>query len=164
MQTEPHIVERPERAYVGITRRVTMQTVAEIADRLPGIFASVNQRGIVPAGPPFFRYLAIDTDGGLEIEVGVPVPANTAGEGDVVAGVLPGGRYAVVRHHGPPDQLLGATAGLLDWAKERGLEWDVTPGPAGDRWGCRLEEYLTDPREQPDPNRWETDLAFRLAD
>jgi effector-binding domain-containing protein len=164
MQTEPNIVERPEQAYLGITRRVTMRRIPEIADRLPGLVGWILEHGIVPAGPPFFRYLVIDMDGELEIEVGVPVPANTAGEGDIVAGVLPAGRYAVVRHNGPPDQLLGATAELLAWAKERSLEWDVTPTTDGDRWGCRLEEYHTDPRVQPDPNKWETDLAFRLAD
>jgi len=35
---------------------------------------------------------------------------------------------------------------------------------AGERWGCRLETYLTDPSEEPDMNKWETQLAFRLAE
>jgi hypothetical protein len=29
---------------------------------------------------------------------------------------------------------------------------------------CRLEIYLTDPGKQPDMDKWETQLAFRLAD
>jgi hypothetical protein len=33
----------------------------------------------------------------------------------------------------------------------------------GDRWSCRLEIYLTDPSQEPDMNKWETQLAFRLA-
>jgi hypothetical protein len=33
----------------------------------------------------------------------------------------------------------------------------------GQRWGCRLEAYTTDPAEEPDMNTWETELAFRLA-
>jgi hypothetical protein len=33
----------------------------------------------------------------------------------------------------------------------------------GQRWGCRLEVYNTDPAEEPNMNKWETELAFRLA-
>ena len=51
-----------------------------------------------------------------------------------------------------------------NWAAEQGLTWDVTPSESGDRWGCRLETYLTDPREEPDMSKWVTQLAFRLAE
>jgi hypothetical protein len=57
-----------------------------------------------------------------------------------------------------------ATKALLDWAAEQGLTWDMTPGESGERWGCRLESYLTDPRQEPDMSKWVTQLAFRLAD
>jgi hypothetical protein len=53
---------------------------------------------------------------------------------------------------------------LLDWAAEQGLTWDVSPSEDGDRWGARLEFYLTDPAEEPDMSKWQTQLAFRLAD
>jgi hypothetical protein len=65
---------------------------------------------------------------------------------------------------GAPETLAGATASLLDWAAAEGLAFDMSPSPEGERWGCRLEIYLTDPRDQPDMNKWETRLAFRLAD
>lgn len=38
------------------------------------------------------------------------------------------------------------------------------PSVAVRRWGCRLEVYKTDPAEQPDTGKWETELLFRLAD
>ena len=63
-----------------------------------------------------------------------------------------------------PSGLEGATAELLQWAETRGLLWDMNDSPAGERWGCRLEIYHSDPREQPDMNAWRTELAFRLAD
>jgi hypothetical protein len=34
----------------------------------------------------------------------------------------------------------------------------------GGALGCRVESYLTDPRVEPDMDRWETEPAFRLAD
>ena len=93
----------------------------------------------------------------------MPVAAAVNGAEPVLAGLLPAGRYAVVRHTGPFSQLAGATRDLLDWAAARGLAWDRTESPAGERWGCRLEVYLTNPAVEPDPGKWETELAFRLA-
>ena len=63
-----------------------------------------------------------------------------------------------------PQTLMAATSALLDWARERGLNWDLSHTDAGEKWGCRLESYLTDPAGQPDMTKWQTELAFRLAD
>ena len=30
--------------------------------------------------------------------------------------------------------------------------------------GIRIENYLTDPAKEPDSAKWETELAFKLAD
>jgi len=69
-----------------------------------------------------------------------------------------------VRYTGHPAGLLDATTALLNWAGEQGLTFDVTPTAEGDRWGARLEIYETDPALEPDLDKWETQLAFRLAD
>jgi hypothetical protein len=69
-----------------------------------------------------------------------------------------------VRHRGHPEGLIDVTATVLAWAERRGLEWDAVDTDEGQRWSCRLEIFRTDPMAEPDPNNWETDLAFRLAD
>jgi effector-binding domain-containing protein len=164
MPTAPRIVERAEQPYVAVSGRVTMQTIGAIADRLPEVFAWLGARGLEPAGAPFFKYDLIDMERQLEVEAGVPVASVAAGDGEVVAGVLPAGRYASLTHVGHPDELVEATTALLDWAAQQGLAWDMTETPEGQRWGCRLEVYKTDPAEQPDMSKWETELLFRLAD
>lgn len=161
--TEPRVVERAEHPYVAIKGLVTMQTIPEIADRMSEVFGWLGERGIEPVGAPFFKYNVIDMDHELEIEVGVPLATPVAGDGEVLAGVLPAGRYATVSHVGHPDELMQVTADLLDWAAKQGLTWDMTRTDRGERWGCRLELYNTDPAVEPDMNKWETDLAFRLA-
>ena len=100
----------------------------------------------------------------LEVEVGTPVAAALDGDSQVLAGVLPAGQYATARYRGHPDGLSGATATLLDWAEKQHLTWDMTPDPAGERWGARLEIYETNPAIEPDMTKWTTRLAFRLAD
>jgi effector-binding domain-containing protein len=164
MPTAPRIVERAEQPYVAVSGRVTMHTIGAIADRLPEVFAWLGARGLEPAGAPFFRYDLIDMERQLEVEAGVPVATAAAADGEVLAGVLPAGRYASLTHVGHPDGLVEATTALLDWAARQGLAWDVTETPEGQRWGCRLEVYKTDPAEQPDMGKWETELLFRLAD
>ena len=164
MTTEPQVQVRPAQPYVGVRRTVTMSTISEVADRIPDLMGLVAQQGVEP-GAPFLRYLVIDMERALVIEAGVPVPDATAvrPQGEAFSAELPAGRYAVARHHGHPDDLLGATAELLRWADEQGLEWDRRDSAEGDVWGCRLELYLSDPREVA-MDDWDTDLVFRLAD
>jgi effector-binding domain-containing protein len=160
----PEIIQRPAQPYVGISGWVTMTTVGSVADRIPEIFGWLGGAGIAPAGPPFFRYHVIDMERQLQVEAGVPVASAVEGEGAIQAGTLPAGRFAVMTHTGAPDTLAGPTGELLDWAKARGLEWDVLQTEAGEQWGCRVEFYLTNPAEEPDASKWQTQLAFRLAD
>jgi effector-binding domain-containing protein len=168
MTTTPHvpprIVERAAQPYAAVRAVVTMATVATIAHRIPEVLGRLDALGVAPAGPPFLKYNVIDMEGELEIEAGVPVAAPVPGSGDLFSGLLPAGRYVTFTHVGNPDRLVGATALLLDWAAAAGLQWDMTSTEAGQRWGSRLESYLTDPRVQPDTTKWETELAFRLAD
>src|SRR5687767_11212199 len=114
MMTNLAIEERTAQPYVTIRRTITMQTFPEIADRMPGLFEWLAERGIAPAGPPFFRYLVIDMERELDVEAGVPVAAPVDGDGEVLAGVLPAGRYAATTHVGHPDELIAVTGALLD--------------------------------------------------
>jgi effector-binding domain-containing protein len=163
IMSTPVIEERPAQPYVAVRGVVTMQTFPQIADRLGEVFGWLGARGVAPAGAPFFRYLRIDMQGELEIEAGVPVAAPVAADGELTAGVLPAGRYATIKHVGHPDALIGHTAALLSWGRARGLRWDCTDSERGELWGCRLEIMHTDPRVEPDLNRWTTELAFKLG-
>ncbi len=44
--SEPALVRRPEQPYAAIYGVVTMDTIALIADRLPGVFGWLAERGI----------------------------------------------------------------------------------------------------------------------
>lgn len=158
---EPQIVTLPERPYVAIPAVASVETLGSALPPLIGeVFGWLGRRGAAPAGAPFWKYNVVDMPGRIDVEVGVPVAAPQAGDSRVVAGALPGGRYVTVRHVGPPGTLAAATAELLDWAAARDLKWDIT----GERWCCRLENYLTDPVAEPDMNNWVTEISIRLAD
>ena len=40
------------------------------------------------------------------------------------------------------------------------VTFDRHERPTGTAWKARVEHYLTDPEEQPNPEKWETKLAF----
>lgn len=162
LQHEPVVVERAVQHYVGITRAITMTTFAEVADRMPAIFAWLAERGIAPTGAPFFRYWVIDMARELIVEAGVPVAGAVAGEGEINGSDLPAGRYLTVTHTGHPDELVDVTTAFLAWATSHGEVFDVEPASDGDHWACRLELLLTDPTEVPDLREWQTQLCFKL--
>lgn len=158
------IVTRAQEHYVAIRTQVSMEKIGtEVPPLNQEVFGWLGQRGAAASGPPFWKYNVIDMAASLEIEAGVTVASPLAGDGRVVAGTLPAGRYVSLHHVGAPETLMSATGFLLDWAADQGLAFDASPSPQGERWGCRLEIYLTDPREEPDLSKWETLLAFRLA-
>jgi len=161
---QPEIVARAQQPYVAIRERVTMSGLAGLGARFGELFAWLESRRITPAGAPFFRYLLIDMDRELEVDAGVPVAAPVEGDGRVMPGVLPAGRYAALTHVGPPSELAEASSVLQAWAAGRGLTWDMSARDRAEDWGSRLEIYLTDPAQEPDASKWETQLAFRLAD
>ena len=156
----PEIVEVGERPYVALRSKVAMDGIAAFADRMREVIDWLAAREIAPNDAPFFKYDVVDMEAGLVMEIGFPVDDLHHGEGEIVTGVLPAGRYASVNYHGHPDGLLNATRDLLDWAAAEGLEWDAH----GDNWTARLEIYKSDPREVPDMADWDTELQFKLKD
>ena len=157
------VQDRGQQPYVGMTASVTMDDFSPVADRLPEIIGRLAERGVQPAGAPFFRYRVIDMEREMVIEAGVPIAEPLDVDG-LDADVLPAGRYVTTSFTGHPMQLMKVTADLLGWADDQGLVFEQHMGPQGDVWGCRLEFYETDPAVEPDMNRWTTTLAFRLAD
>ena len=164
MSSAPEIVTRAAQPYAAIRARVTMADLGTLGARFGEVFAWLGARGLEPAGAPFWRYNVIDMARKLEVDVAVPVAAAVDGDDHVVSGVLPAGRYATLTHVGHPGELYVVTGSLLDWAAAQGLTWDMSPGEEGERWGARVETYLTDPEVEPDMSKWVTELAFRLAD
>jgi len=163
MAPQPVVLERTPQRYVGITSSVPMRELGEqLPPVIPEVLGWLAARGIAPVGPAFWKYNVIDMDAELEMEVGVPVADEVSGDDRVHPGVLPGGRYAVAHYVGHPDGLEAATGELLAWAETEGLSWDTTEADGETRWGARLEEYLNGPDDQPDMDKWETDLVFRL--
>jgi effector-binding domain-containing protein len=159
----PRVVSRDAQPYVALAHSTGVAGLRAAAHSLPDVFAWLARRGEAPAGPPFFRYLTVEMPERVDVEVGVPLARRLEADDGLVAGTLPAGEYATLIYHGAPSGLVRATAVLLEWGAREDVRWDAEPTAAGERWASRLEIYRTDPAVEPDPDRWETELAFKLA-
>src|SRR5258708_31653744 len=164
MTTSPKIVERAAQTYVAIKSLVSREELGPVTGKLFGEAVGwLGRHVLARAGASFFRYGAVDMEQGLEIEFGVPTAKSVAGDDRVWADVIPAGRYASLIHQGPFEELYDANGTLGKWIEEEGLKVDVRRALEGDKFGCRLELYLTDPAVEKDPQKWETEVAFKLA-
>jgi len=161
MSHEPQIQARAAQHYAAIPVTVAMDGLSAAVDSgLPELFVWLAGQGIAPSGPPFIRYLVIAMAGEMQIELGVPVAAPVTASGRVQPGSFPEGKYLVLRHTGRYDGLVASNAALQQWAREHqvGLDtWDTAEGSA---WRSRAEHYLTNPAAEPDPAKWEVDVAY----
>jgi AraC family transcriptional regulator len=123
-----------------------------LGEALPEVWEHVQRAGVPAVGGPFARYFVFG-ERSVDLEAGFPVERPVAPGGRVVPGELPGGEAAVLVHHGPYDELPRAHEVLGAWVKKRGRV------AAGAPW----EVYVTDPGEEPDPARWQTDVVWPLA-
>jgi effector-binding domain-containing protein len=149
--------ERREQPYVSISAHAGLRAWGEVNALVPEVFGWLAERDIPPAGALFYRYHVIgDLDAPFHVEVGVPVASRVEGDGRVVAGAKPAGRYAVRVHRGHPDSISRTHLALLAWTEGQGF-------PAvkdGETWGGVFESYRTNPDDEPDPEKWETEVAF----
>ena len=161
---KPKLEERTEQHYVGIRTQATMQELGTVIPQCIGEVATwLDKQGVAPSGAPFTRYLIIDMAAMLEIEVGFPVVSALPGDGRVTPGTIPAGRYASLIYDGTDDDI-EANKVLLLWGQDQGLKWDTWYTEKGDGWGGRFEFSLTNPQDEPDQSKWQTEVAIRLAD
>lgn len=157
----PRVEERLEIPYVGIRLVTPFRGMLSVRDRLLAeVEAWADESGVAVVGYGFLRLHVVDMRGDMDIEVGLVTREPSQIEGRLCSGFLPDGRYATLSYRGAGT---GANRALLEWVKDQKLRLDRSEVPAGDRFACRYEAYLTDPAVEPRKKRWLIELAFKLA-
>lgn len=163
MLPQPEIVERDAAAYVAVTEKVTIPFGAVVDPLLGEVAAWLGDQGVRNFGPAVFRYNVVDMPR-LDMEFGFLVPEPLPANARVRVKTLPAGRYATLSHIGPYDNLIAATAHLIGWARDKGLVWDAHDTPEGQNFASRFELYPNGPMDEPDPQKWETQIFFKLRE
>ena len=165
MLTLPENIERQPQAYAYVSFTVRMDQMQRPAQEgFPLLFGYLAELGIEPVGAAFYNYRRINMADTLDVEAGIAVNKAGPDSDRVKFGTLPGGRFVTLRWHGHPDKLEPATGMLIGWLRLTQQPLDMEESPDGDHFACRLEIYETDPEEEPDMDKWVTELAFKLKD
>ncbi|MCF0057089.1 GyrI-like domain-containing protein [Dyadobacter sp. CY356] len=159
MTTEPKKEFLEAEPYVAIRQKVSM---AEIPTVLPPLISEVfvwmAKQKIEQNGAAFFRYLSMDENSNLVVDVGVPTKAKVAGDNRIISSVFPEGEYAALTFTGDYKNLRQAHMLLEEWIKQNGYKERSVPDD-GRLVGCRVEFYISDPGEEPDPEKWVTEVC-----
>lgn len=162
--TEPKLETRPEQPCVAVPISVPMKEWGKAVALVDDVFGWLAERDIPPAGPLFFRYLTIgDMETPFDLEIGVPVAEHIEGDDRVTAGSVPAGTYATLIHHGHPDKLHDSCLALEDWANGEGIRFQTVEENGETVWSGRFEFYLTNPADEPDMDKWSTEVAYLVA-
>lgn len=160
MLTLPRIVERQATHYAAVAAEVRIPFGDAIGPRMDAAAGYLDGAGVKDFGPALFKYDVIDMPR-LEMQFGFVTPAPVAGNDSVKPGVLLAGKYVNVTYVGPYEDLEQATAVVIGWARLVGVEWDSTGGPDGERFASRFEIYNNGPMDEPDPNKFETEIWIK---
>jgi effector-binding domain-containing protein len=164
MISKPKLEQREQQHYVAIRTAVPIPFGKYLQPLWSEVDAWLKRQGIPlsSSGPAIIRYLTTDMSKKLDIDVGFTIDKAVIGNGRIIAGVLPEGRYATLMYTGSykGKGLYKATVELLDWAKENNIEWNTSTKDGVEWWNGRTEFYLTDPDKETDPKKYQTELAF----
>jgi effector-binding domain-containing protein len=156
--TDHTVLELAPQSTIAVRVKAPMEDLdlaALFATHLPRLMAIAGE-----SRPAYARYHEFGPSQ-ADVEIGVPVvtevdvsQSRADDEAAISASELPGGRVAVVTHHGSYDTLGAAYGALHDWIHEQGLE--DGPGP----W----ESYLDDPATVEDVSALRTVLHWPLLE
>ncbi|HEX6508592.1 MAG TPA: GyrI-like domain-containing protein [Chloroflexota bacterium] len=162
--TKPIIDERPERHTAGIRLKAPIRDFKKVIPKtLTEVLTWAREQGVGTSDPPFMRLYVINMEGLMDMELGIRVTEPIQPSGRITPGVLPAGRYASLIYTGR-DRGYAGNSVLIGWAEKQGLMWDAWDDPAGHAFACRYEAFLTDPADEPDHKKWQTEVAIKLAD
>jgi effector-binding domain-containing protein len=149
--TSVEVRRRTAQPMVSIRKKIPVTELMQVqGESLQRLWRFLQQNGIAPAGPPFVRYHSFG-DAETDVEIGVPVPDEVAGAGEITAGELPGGPAIVTVHLGAHDRLGDAYKRIEDRLSAQGER-------AGPAW--EVYEWIDLTRE-PDPSTWPAPADWR---
>ena len=121
-----------------------------MGDLFGKLFGYLGSNNIQPAGPPFAVYYDYDPKGNTVFELGVPVASETKGTNEIVYKEFPAMKVISSLYVGPYEKVGPVYEYISKYIKDNGLQI------SGPTW----EIYLTNPGQEPDPNKYQTAIYY----
>ncbi|WP_216328649.1 MerR family transcriptional regulator [Deinococcus aestuarii] len=144
----------PARQTLSIRTRLQPPHYEVIPEALRELTMYMKARGYQSDAPSFFVHDNDDRGEGSLVEVCLPVAGRAEPHGRIEVRTFGGGRAFVGRFVGPYDQTGAAYSAVVEEALRRGLS--IT--------GVTAEFYVKSVPDTPNPEAYETDIAFFLEE
>jgi effector-binding domain-containing protein len=115
----------------------------------PKMWGHIAQTGAQMAGAPLCIYHDF-SESNVVLELGMPLASDVEASGDMVMDTIPAGTAAYLKYTGPYTGLQAA------WMQMREHVGSLEKQPKGPCW----EVYVTDPRTEPDPSKYITEIYW----
>ncbi len=115
------------------------------------VIGFLENNKIKPFGAPLAIFYNWDKGKG-EMEVGMPIAEPIIPEGRISASEIPGGKVVYVLYIGNLRKIKTIYDKMQGWIKDNNYSYSNI-------W---WEVYLTDPRVEPDQNKWQTEVNLLL--
>ena len=145
----------PERIFIARRDEVKVAEMQQFyATNLGSLFQAVQKAGENMNGMPSGLFYGTETSQGtIDMAAGIPVSEEVNIKGTATV-VLAESEGLEIDHYGDYNTLDKVHAAVEAYMKDRGM---IHNAPY-------VEEYLTDPGEEKDPNKWLTKVYYYLAD
>lgn len=144
--------ERPATTYCGKRQKVGWDKLgAFFGAAFPATAEALGKAGVAVTGAPSALIFEWDTIAkAADVLAGLPVADTTAKVAGLVLAQVPAGKVLAVAYHGAYEGTGKAHAALEDMMKAHGLALRA----------AEIEEYVTDPTQEPDTAKWLTNIYY----
>jgi len=148
-----------ERLYIGVRDKVKMADMHAFFEKNFGVAMDfVNSSGLTMAGMPSGLYWEFDETKGIsDMAAAIPIeaidetkPIAMRVDSDIRFFTIPANANLVINYYGPYEGIGEAHVAMDNYIAAKGYTM-VAPA---------IEEYVTDPGTEPDPNKWLTVLYY----
>lgn len=163
MLTNPKIEFRNEQPFVAIFIDVAMKDIPSVLPpMIPEVIEWLTKNNIAPDRIMFFHYLSMTDNAKLHVAVGMTTQTLITGDERFQSGILPAGNYAMISNFGDYSNLYDAHYTLEKWLQKKSLDDTKSRSDSTIEWFGRTEFYISDPATEPNPEKWQTDVAFLI--
>lgn len=141
----------PARTFLTVRKTVTFDKLsAFFAEHYGAMYAALGRAGVNPQEAPFAIYFSIDEKNNqTDLAAAVPVPANIQAIEDYEKYSLPASRVITTLYKGSYENMRPAYTAMDKYLADRGLKCKLM-----------LEQYLSDPVVDKNPDDWKTNIFF----
>ena len=147
-------MELPAQNFVTIRDKISMKDIGDFLGKNYGLIGGALQvAGVEPIGMPCALYYEWDEEGGMT-DMAAAMPVETkVNLGESVENVeLPASKAAIIDYYGDYNGIGAAHYAMDEYLNTYNLGLS---GPV-------MEQYITDPGQEPDTAKWHTQVVYRL--